>query len=115
TAATAVLRRPRASGRVRAVPVFVPVFVGSYLAVCTLVGVAVYALYWPYGPLAAGAFTIAAGVYGFTPLKQHFRQRLLVLPGPHRRAAARSLLCLQPGHGNPPGSPRRSAHRGFPV
>jgi predicted metal-binding membrane protein len=53
----------------------VPVFVGSYLAVWTLVGVAVYALYRPYGPLAAGAFTIAAGVYGFTPLKQHFRRR----------------------------------------
>src|SRR6266705_3472535 len=40
-AAAAVSRRARASGRVLAVPLFV----GSYLAVWTLVGVAVYALY----------------------------------------------------------------------
>jgi predicted metal-binding membrane protein len=70
-AATAVLRRAHASGRVRAVPLFV----GSYLAVWTLVGVAVYALYRPHGSLAAGAVAIAAGVYEFTPLKQHFRRR----------------------------------------
>jgi predicted metal-binding membrane protein len=67
----AVLRRAHASGRVRAVPLFV----GSYLAVWTLVGVAVYALYRPHGSLAAGAVAIAAGVYEFTPLKQHFRRR----------------------------------------
>jgi predicted metal-binding membrane protein len=70
-AAPAVLRRAHASGRVRAVPLFV----GSYLAVWTLVGVAVYALYRPHGSLAAGAVAIAAGVYEFTPLKQHFRRR----------------------------------------
>jgi predicted metal-binding membrane protein len=70
-AAPAVLRRAHASGRVRAVPLFV----GSYLAVWTLVGVAVYALYRPHGSFAAGAAVIAAGVYEFTPLKQHFRQR----------------------------------------
>ena len=69
-AAPAVLRRAHASG-VRAVPLFV----GSYLAVWTLVGVAVYALYRPHGSLAAGAVVIAAGVYEFTPLKQHFRRR----------------------------------------
>jgi predicted metal-binding membrane protein len=66
-AAPAVLRR----GRVRAVPLFV----GSYLAVWTLVGVAVYALYRPHGSFAAGAVAIAAGVYESTPLKQHFRRR----------------------------------------
>ncbi|HET6919528.1 MAG TPA: DUF2182 domain-containing protein [Jiangellaceae bacterium] len=44
-AAPAVVRRARASGRVGAVPLFV----GSYLAVWTLVGVAVYALYRPRG------------------------------------------------------------------
>ena len=69
-AAPAVLRRARAAG-VRAVPLFV----GSYLAVWTLVGVAVYALYRPHGSVAAGAVVIAAGVYEVTPLKRHFRRR----------------------------------------
>src|SRR2546422_1782399 len=70
-AVPAVSRRAHATGRVRAVPLFV----GSYLAVWTLVGVAVYALYRPHGSFAAGAVAIAAGVYEFTPLKQHFRRR----------------------------------------
>jgi predicted metal-binding membrane protein len=70
-AAPAILRHARAGGRLRAVPQFV----GSYLAVWTLVGVAVYALYRPHGPLAAGAIAIAAGVYEFTPLKGYFRRR----------------------------------------
>ena len=70
-AAPAVLRRTQASGGVRAVPLFI----GSYLAVWALVGAAVYALYRPHGPVAAGAVTIAAGVYEFTPLKRHFRER----------------------------------------
>jgi predicted metal-binding membrane protein len=70
-AAPAVLRCAHASGRVRAVPLFV----GSYLAVWTLVGVAVYALYRPHGSFAAGAIVIAAGVYELTPLKQRFRRR----------------------------------------
>jgi predicted metal-binding membrane protein len=39
------------------------------------VGVAVYALYRPHGSVAAGAVTIAAGVYELTPLKRHFRGR----------------------------------------
>jgi predicted metal-binding membrane protein len=69
-AAPAVLRRAHASG-VRAVPLFV----GAYLAVWTLVGVAVYALYRPQGSFAAGAVAVAAGLYEFTPLKQHFRRR----------------------------------------
>jgi predicted metal-binding membrane protein len=70
-AVPAVLRRAHDRDRVRAVPLFV----GSYLAVWALVGVAVYALYRPHGYLAAGAVAIAAGVYEFTPLKQHFRRR----------------------------------------
>jgi predicted metal-binding membrane protein len=70
-AAPAVVRRAQASGRARAALLFV----GSYLAVWTLVGVAVYALYRPHGSLAAGALAIAAGVYELTPLKQHFRRR----------------------------------------
>src|ERR1700730_3824380 len=70
-AAPAVLRCAHAGGHVRAVPLFA----GSYLAVWTLVGVAVYALYRPHGSFAAGAVTIAAGAYEFTPLKRHFRRR----------------------------------------
>jgi predicted metal-binding membrane protein len=70
-AVPAVSRNARASGRVRAVPLFV----GSYLAVWTLVGVAVYALYRPHGSFIAGAVAIAAGVYELSPLKQHFRRR----------------------------------------
>jgi predicted metal-binding membrane protein len=70
----------------------VPLFAGSYLAVWALVGVAVYAVDRPHGTVAAGAATIAAGVYEATPLKQHFRQRC--------RQAARSgfgLGCAAPG------------------
>jgi predicted metal-binding membrane protein len=70
-AAPAVARRAHGSGGVRAVPLFV----GSYLAVWTLVGVGVYALYRPHGTVVAGAVAIAAGVYELTPLKRHFRRR----------------------------------------
>jgi predicted metal-binding membrane protein len=70
-AAPAVVRRAQASGGVRTVPLFV----GSYLAIWALVGVAVYALYRPHGSVAAGAVVIAAGVYEVTPLKRHFRRR----------------------------------------
>jgi len=70
-AAPAVLRRAQAGGGVRAVPPFI----GSYLAVWALVGVAVYALYRPHGSVAAAAVAIAAGVYELTPLKRHFRRR----------------------------------------
>jgi predicted metal-binding membrane protein len=70
-AAAAVLRRAHASGGVRAIPLFV----GSYLAVWALVGVAVYALYRPHGYVAASAVVIAAGIYELTPVKRHFRRR----------------------------------------
>ena len=69
-AAPAVVRRAQAGG-VHAVPMFV----GSYLAIWTLVGVAVYAVYRPHGTAAAGALVIAAGVYELTPLKGRFRRR----------------------------------------
>jgi predicted metal-binding membrane protein len=69
-AAPAVVRRAQAGG-VRAVPLFI----GAYLAVWALVGVAVYALYRPHGTVAAGAVAVAAGVYELTPLKRHFRRR----------------------------------------
>jgi predicted metal-binding membrane protein len=70
-AAPAVLRRVHASGRLRSVPLFV----GSYLAVWALVGLAVYALYRPHGSSAAGAIVIAAGIYELTPIKRHSRRR----------------------------------------
>jgi predicted metal-binding membrane protein len=70
-AAPAALSRAHTSGAVRAVPLFV----GSYLAVWALVGVAVYALYRPHGSVAAGIVVIAAGVYELTPVKRHFRRR----------------------------------------
>ena len=69
-AAPAVWRRAHAGGRVFTAPLFV----GSYLAVWTLVGVAVYALYRPHGTFAAGALATAAGVYELTPLKRSFRR-----------------------------------------
>jgi predicted metal-binding membrane protein len=71
SAAPATVRRARAIGRVRAVPLFM----GSYLAVWTLVGLAVFGLYRPHGSVAAGVAAIAAGVYELTPLKQHCRRR----------------------------------------
>ena len=69
--APAVVRRAHTNGRVR--PVLL--FVGSYLAVWALVGVAVYALYRPHGSSAAGVLVIAAGVYEFTRLKRDCRRR----------------------------------------
>jgi predicted metal-binding membrane protein len=70
-AAPAVVRRVHASGRLLSVPSFV----GSYLAVWALVGVAVYALYRPHGSGGAAAVVIAAGIYELTPIKRHFRRR----------------------------------------
>jgi predicted metal-binding membrane protein len=70
-AVPAVVRRVQASGRLRGVPLFL----GSYLAVWALAGVAVYALYRPHGVVVAGAVVIAAGAYELTPLKRHFRRR----------------------------------------
>jgi predicted metal-binding membrane protein len=67
----AVLERARADGRLRAALLFA----GSYIAVWTVVGLAVYALYQPHGSSAAGLITVAAGVYELTPLKRDFRRR----------------------------------------
>jgi predicted metal-binding membrane protein len=67
----AVSRFIRVNGRALAAPLFA----GSYLAVWTLVGVAVYALYQPHGSSPAGALTVAAGLYELTPLKRGCRQR----------------------------------------
>lgn len=52
-----------------------PEFIGSYLAVWTIVGLAIYTVYRPSGTSAAGAVVIAAGIYELTPLKRYFRRR----------------------------------------
>ena len=52
-----------------------PLFAASYVAVWTLFGVAVYAVYQPHGAWVAGAVTIAAGVYELTPVKRACRRR----------------------------------------
>jgi predicted metal-binding membrane protein len=70
SAVPAVSRFIRTNGRALAAPRFA----GSYLAVWTVVGLAVYALYEPHGSNAAGALTIAAGVYELTPLKRRCRR-----------------------------------------
>ncbi len=70
-AVPAAMRRMHACGRTTALPLFI----GPYLAVWTLVGVAVYALYRPHGFLTAGVLVIAAGVYEFTPFKRRWRRR----------------------------------------
>jgi predicted metal-binding membrane protein len=70
-AAPAVVRRVRTSGRVLAAPWFV----GTYLAVWTLVGIAAYGVYRPHGTLVAAVVVIAAGGYELTPVKRHFRRR----------------------------------------
>jgi predicted metal-binding membrane protein len=70
-AAPAVVRTVRASGRLLSLPLFL----GSYLAVWTLFGLGVYALYRPHSTGVAGAVTIAAGVYELTPVKRDFRRR----------------------------------------
>jgi predicted metal-binding membrane protein len=67
----AALRLVRSSGRLDAVPRFA----GSYLAVWMVVGVAAYAVYQPHGTTAAGALTVAAGLYELTPLKRACRRR----------------------------------------
>jgi predicted metal-binding membrane protein len=66
-----VVRRTRTFGRARTVPIFVC----SYLAIWTLAGIAVHALYRPHGTVAAGVVVMAAGLYELTPLKRHFRRR----------------------------------------
>ncbi len=70
-AAPAVARFAHGGRQARAVPLFV----GSYLAVWAVAGLAVYALYRPHGTAVAGVLTIAAGVYELTPLKRECRRR----------------------------------------
>ena len=86
-AAPAAARVARRGGGVRAVPLFL----GSYLAVWALAGVAVYVLYRPHGTLVAGLATIAAGAYELTPVKAYFRRRCQASAQPGWRFG---LCCL---------------------
>jgi predicted metal-binding membrane protein len=67
----AVSQFVRTKGRALAAPLFA----ASYVAVWTLFGVALYALYAPHGAWVAGLLTIAAGIYELTPLKRSCRLR----------------------------------------
>jgi predicted metal-binding membrane protein len=70
-AAPAVLKRAHATGTLPAVPLFV----GSYLAVWTLAGVVLYALYRPHGTVAAGVIVVAGASYELLPIKRECRRR----------------------------------------
>jgi len=50
-------------------------FIATYVGIWTLFGIAAYTIYRPHGTFAAGAITIAAGVYELTPIKRSARQR----------------------------------------
>jgi predicted metal-binding membrane protein len=82
-----VAERARTGGLIRAVPAFV----AAYLAVWALAGVGVYGLYEPHGTAAAGAITVAAGLYELTPLKRYFRRRC---HGQGRSGFRFGLCCL---------------------
>jgi predicted metal-binding membrane protein len=70
-AVPAVVRLANVRGQVPAVLGFL----GSYLGVWTLIGIAIFALYRPPGPTAAGVLVIAAGIYEFTGVKRACRRR----------------------------------------
>lgn len=50
-------------------------YLGSYLAVWILFGVALFAVYRPHGHVAAGVILAAAGIYELTPAKRRFRDK----------------------------------------
>jgi predicted metal-binding membrane protein len=70
-AVPAVLRHVRDHDRVSAGPLFV----AAYLAVWTLVGVVLHAVYQPHETYTAGVVVLAIAGYEFTPLKRDFRRR----------------------------------------
>ena len=83
--APAALRYARAGNRVREVSTFL----ASYLAVWTVVGVLVHALYRQHGSFTASVMVIAAGAYELSPLKHSFRRRC----GEGTRSGFRFGLC----------------------
>ena len=68
--APAVMRAAARSGG----PLDVPFYVASYLAVWSLAGILVFAMYRPHGTTVAGAITVAAGLYELTPVKGRYRR-----------------------------------------
>jgi predicted metal-binding membrane protein len=50
-------------------------FIGSYLVIWALLGIAIYAFYRPHGDADAGVLVVAAGIYELTPLKRICRKR----------------------------------------
>jgi predicted metal-binding membrane protein len=75
-AAPAVASRARLAGE----PTAVALFVGAYLGLWAMAGIAVYAVDRPHGTLAAGVVVIAAGLYEFTPVKRECRRRCRAEP-----------------------------------
>jgi predicted metal-binding membrane protein len=70
-AVPAIVRRARDGVGVLAAPLFV----GSYLGVWALAGLAMWLLYQPPGAAASGALLIGSGLYELTPLKRACRRR----------------------------------------
>jgi predicted metal-binding membrane protein len=70
-------------------------FVALYLAVWTVIGIAVYAAYRPHGNVVAGVIVIAAGLYEFTPLKSRCRRRCRETT----RSSEFALCCVGSGLG----------------
>lgn len=70
-AVPAVSRFVRADGRLRAVPQFV----GSYILVWTVTGLAVYAVDRPHSTSIAGVVVVAAGAYELSVFKRDCRRR----------------------------------------
>lgn len=54
-------------------PAAAAMFVGCYLAVWAVAGVAGYVVYRPHGAVAAGAVVVLAGLYELSPMKRHCR------------------------------------------
>jgi predicted metal-binding membrane protein len=71
--APAARRLARAGRRV----LDIGLYIGSYLAIWAVFGIAVYWLYRPHGTAIAGGLVVAAGAYELTPLKRRFREMCL--------------------------------------
>lgn len=71
SAVPAIVRRARDGRGVLAAPLFV----GSFLGVWALAGLAIWLFYQPPDAAASGALLIGAGVYELTPLKRECRRR----------------------------------------
>lgn len=69
--APAARRLARAGGR----GLDIGLYVGSYLAIWAVFGIAVYCVYRPHGTAIAGAIAVAASAYELTLRKRRFRER----------------------------------------